>query len=293
MGCDAQLDDLQRFLSEKLGRIVTLMRFSHVDAKSVFKMVDAEGLTFVKVKARDYNGRTARFLADANLPFLPKVRFLFEYGTRSVLGLDWQEGETILPEDMNAAQCADLTRAYNRLQTELKKADAYRLPPMDVDAYSQSIASFAHSHPWTRPFLKKLLALPKDERLYDPTTVTTIVSDFHCRNYAFVGNTISAMFDFDRLRLGSPVEDLVYAIIRRYRRGELVLAKRRNVRERFLQMVAESPWPKKEWRRAVNVCRLDQAAKWFRGRERPIGLLAAFNAWRRDRPLAELVELIK
>lgn len=39
MGCDAQLDDLQRFLSEKLGRIVTLMRFSHVDAKSVFKMI--------------------------------------------------------------------------------------------------------------------------------------------------------------------------------------------------------------------------------------------------------------
>ena len=147
-----------------------------------------------------------------------------------MLGLDWQEGETILPEDMNAAQCADLTRAYNRLQTELKKADAYRLPPMDVDAHSQSIASFAHSHPWTRPFLKKLLALPKDERLYDPTTVTTIVSDFHCRNYAFVGNTISALFDFDRLRLGSPVEDLVYAIIRRYRRGELVLASGRSRR---------------------------------------------------------------
>ena len=293
MGRDAPRADLQRFLSEKLGRAVTLARFSHSTKKSVFKMDDPQGPVFVKVKASDYNGRTARFLAVADLPFLPKVRFHFDCGARrSVLGLDWQEGRIVLPENMSAAQCSDLTRAYGRLQAELKKADADRLPPMDVDAHMRTLAGVAARQPWTRPFLKKLLALPADEWRYDPATAVTIVSDFHCRNYAFVGEKVSAMFDFDRLRLGSPVEDLAYAIIRRYRKKRLSRVKLRAVRERFLQMVAESPWPKKEWRRAINVCRLDAAAKWFRGRARPLALLSAYHAWSRDRPLAELAELI-
>ena len=294
MGKPVKVDELQRFLKEKLGRDVSLARFSHVAEQNVFRMVDAQGLTFVKVTARDYNRRTADFLSVADLPFLPKVRFLFDYGERSVLGLDWQQGQMVRPEAMNAAQCTDLTRAYNRLQAELRKVKDTCLPPPDVDAWYGTIAAFVASHPWTRPFLKGLLALPEDERRYDPATATVIVSDFHCGNYAFTGNTVSAIFDFDRLRLGSPVEDLTYAIIRRYRKCRgLSRAERRNVRERFLQLVAESPWPKKEWRRAINICRLDAAAKWFRGRSHVIGLLAAFNAGRRDRPLAELVELIK
>lgn len=293
MGAPVDKGELQRFLSEKLGRAVTLEHCSHVATKGVFKMAEAGGAVFVKVKSRDYNRRTANFLSVADLPFLPKVRFLFDYGERSVLGLDWQQGQMVRPEAMNAAQCTDLTRAYNRLLVELKKAKDTCLPPMDVAAHDRTIAAFVASHPWTRPFLKGLLALPEDERRYDPATATVIVSDFHCGNYAFTGNAVSAIFDFDRLRLGSPVEDLAYAIIRRYRkRRGLSRAERRNVRERFLQLVAESPWPKKEWRRAINICRLDAAAKWFRGRVCPIGLLAAFNAGRRDRPLAELVELI-
>lgn len=292
MGVPVKVDELQRFLEAKLGRDVSLARFSHVADKNVFRMVDAQGLTFVKVKARAYNRCTADFLSVADQPFLPKVRFLFDYGERSVLGLDWQKGQIVRPEAMSVAQCADLTRAYNRLLADLRKVKDTCLPPPDVDAWYGTLAAFAKSHPWTRPLLKGLLAIPADERRYDPATATVVVSDFHCENYAFTGDTVTAIFDFDRLRLGSPVEDLAYAIIRRYRKRRLSGAQRRNVRERFLQMVAESPWPKKEWRRAINICRLDTASKWFRGRTRPIGLLAAFNAWRRDRPLAELVKLI-
>ena len=57
-------EDLQRFLKEKLGRDVSLARFSHVAEKNVFRMVDAQGLTFVKVTRRAYNRRTADFLSE-------------------------------------------------------------------------------------------------------------------------------------------------------------------------------------------------------------------------------------
>ena len=128
MGVPVKVDELQWFLEEKLGRDVSLARFSHVADKNVFRMVDAQGLTFVKVKARAYNRCTADFLSVADLPFLPKVRFLFDYGERSVLGLDWQKGQIVRPEAMSVAQCADLTRAYNRLLADLRKVKAFNGP---------------------------------------------------------------------------------------------------------------------------------------------------------------------
>jgi hypothetical protein len=286
------VSELERFLEASLGRKATLRRLASVPEKSVFRMEGGDRPVFVKCAQMDDCRRTHLFLSAADLPFLPKSRFLLEWRGKGVLGLDWMEGRIVRPEDMNAAQAASLAAAYFRMLGELRAKAPYAmlLPPLDAEGLYASVADFAARHPVMAGLLRDLLDIPAAERTYDPATLSPIVGDFHCDNYAFDGDSVSAMYDFDWMRPGSPAEDLSYAVVRRLRKPWMPRSFRRRVQERFLQIVAASPLPPLEWRRAVNVCRLFIAAK--RIRKHPGLGLVALDVRRRDAPLAELVALV-
>ena len=99
-------------------------------------------------------------------------------------------------------------------------------------------AGFASRHRFAGRFLRSLVNIPEDERTLSPATATVTIGDFHCMNYAFDGDEISAFYDFDRIQLGSPAQDLTYGFIRRFRKSGLSRgAKMENLKDRFMQMV--------------------------------------------------------
>ena len=284
---DGFADRLREFLGGKLGGEIRLSRISSYEDRTVFRMEGCGSPAFVKVTSNAAAARRAyAYLGRTRLGFVPKARFLLQWEGRSVMGMDWKDGRVVFPEDMNERQCASLLRAHKAVLDELRGSDC--ADPIDAVALYAEVADFASRCRFAGRFLRGLADLPEEERTLSPETATVTIGDFHCRNYAFDGDEISAFYDFDRIQLGSPAQDLTYDFIRRFRKSGLSRgAKMENLKDRFLQMVNAGVYSPDEWRRSVNIFRLENAAK--RLKSHPNLGLVVFDVVRRDRRLERLV----
>ena len=152
------------------------------------------------------------------------------------------------------------------------------------------VAGYAKRHPLVGCLVAPLVGIPETERTYGGRATVTIHGDLQPKNYGFRGDSLAAVFDIDGITKGLACEDLAYAFTERCRRAELTDAKRRRLADLFLRLVRNSPWPKDEWRIAVNRDRLRIAAR--RVASHPHSPLTAFDIARRDRPLRWLAEML-
>lgn len=295
-------EELVKFLSGKLGRSVELQHLSNVPAKSVYRMPGAAGEDgeggdiFVKCAKLEDCRRSWKYFSVSTLPFVPRAKFFYEWNGCGVMGLGWmKEARRIAPEDMSEAQARNLLAAHARILAEfaekLPDSAAYAKPLPDAAGFYETVCSYSRRHPLFARFLAPLRDIPQAERTYDASAVATIVNDFHCDNYAFDGDEVAAVYDFDWMRRGLACEDLTYAFIRRIRKARLSKEARARAAARFVQLVRSSPYPRNEWLCAINICRLDAAAKRLKSHPR-LGLVA-LDVFRRDRGLGELVETLR
>lgn len=278
------------FLEKEFGEGVRISRLGHVPRKTVFRMTGARGYDcplFVKCAPLGDCARSWRFLVAARLPFLPRpVRFC-KWNGQGVLCLGWLDGRIVKPEDMTPGQTRSLMEAHERVLAEMRRVgvcDCGALPRI-AERFGV-LADFARRHVLARLLLRGLVTIPERLRTYDESRVVPIVNDFHCDNYAFDGDRVSAIYDFDWMRMGSPAEDLTYAVVRRLKKAGLAAEKKRRVRECYGRMVAMSKCPREECVRAINMFRIEFAAK--RAASHLGNPLVAIDIFRRDRELRRL-----
>lgn len=282
--------ELEAFLAGRLGAGLRLVPFETGSAKVVYRAERPDGPPLFVKLVSDAPGARLKRLTDAlDLPFVAKVAHLLPWRDgRSVLCQVWQKGALVPPERMNAAQTAALVEATRRLQARLGPGDAL-LPPRDPRASYAVVADFARRHPVARPFLRALLDIPESARTYDGLPLATIHGDQHYENYLFDGDDVSAIMDFEAVTRGLAVQDLAYAVARRYYKVRLTAAARANLDARFRQMVAARPGGR-EWTVAVNLWRLLFAAR--RLKSHPHFGPVACLVWKRDRALRRMLSLL-
>ena len=205
---------------------------------------------------------------------------------RVVTCFEWLGGDVKPPEEFSDAEVRSLVALYPALAQRLGRA-AFAKPARDLTALYGVVEAFARRHPLARPLLAALLAIPECERTYRATVVTH--GDFQFRNYAFSDGCVSAVFDLDNLVFGSPVADLAYPIAQRYIRRATKADAKRRLEGILREFMSASPCDRREWRIALNVCRLRAAAK--RLEKHPDSLYVAFDVWLRDRQSIPLLAL--
>jgi len=250
---------------------------------------------FVKVVGGELRGeieRTLDFLSRSGGSALLPGAIIdkpLEWRGRIVSCLSWQKGDVVFPERMSDAQADSLVSAYKEAAGLFAKS-AHIAPPRDLPALFGSISDYAARFPFVKPLLKPLLSIPEPERTYGAAGLVAIHGDFQYRNYAFTGDRVSALYDFDTIMYGCPAEDLLYAIAGRYARSEASANDRARLAALLIRMIGKCGWPLEEWRRALAVCRIRVAAK--RISKRPRNPLLAIDIARRDAPYRVLADAI-
>lgn len=261
----------------------------------VFRAESASGgRFFLKIASPEGVRRNLDILQHAagTVDCLPRIAFSgVEYGEgRELLGLEWKDGEHIEPEDMTAAQCRGLVNAYLDFSRMLATCvgDSRPDPGDDPETEFGVIADYAAGHPLVSRLIRPLLAVPAAERGYSGRALTPIHGDFQSLNYAFRGDAVSAIYDFDGVSAGVACEDLAYAFGERVARCRGRKAGR--LRENFAEVVKSAPWSGDDWRFAVNRCRLRKAFRRIaKHRSSP---LVALDVMRRDSFYAILLEVL-
>ena len=252
---------------------------------------------FVKVTSPAAAERTLSFLrsADVRCDLLPRpiLTEAFGFDGFAVLCLEWKDVRTVNAEDMSDTQLEGFLAGCRRLSEVLANYRGLVVEPSEDAPEMQysALAGYASRHRLWGRLLVPLLDIPEHERVYRGHALTVIHGDLQPKNYGFDGDRLAAIFDTDDLTRGLPCEDAAYAFTERARRSELSECARRRLLDNFRKMVAESPWSKDEWLIAVNHARLRIAAR--RLENHPDSFLIALDIARRDKPLRELVAVLK
>ena len=293
---ESDVSALSALLAKELGLAITSVRPLSACVWPVFKVETADrGPLFVKVAPADIVEKSLSFLRTAGAcGLVPKALtpHPVPFGFRSVMCTEWREGTRVEAERMTEVQADALLDGVRELSDALQSAPIVR-PPDGADAPERLygiVAGYAARHPFLARLLKPLLEIPAAERDYGSRPTRTIHGDLHVKNYAFDGDRLSVVFDFDSLEKGLPCEDVTYAFTERMRRSALGAAAKARLCALFRRLVERSPWPKEEWRIAVNHARLRIAAK--RLLKHPDGWAVAFDVRRRDRELRPLLEVL-
>ena len=281
----------------RLGQVV----LDPIDVKCAWPVykATAEGRAplFVKVTERAAAERTLAFLkASAGCPFLPRpvCDEAFDYGGFAVLCLEWKEAERVDAEDMSEGQLGSFAESCRILSEILVRYAGLVTPLAEADTPDVQylvLRRYAERHPLMGRLLKPLLSIPEAERSYGTRPLVTIHGDLQPKNYGFDGDRFAAVYDTDDLTKGLACEDATYAFTERIRRSELSAAERRRLSDLFLRLIELMPWPKDEWKIAVNHARLRIAAR--RLEKRPDSMFVAFDIARRDKPLQMLSAALK
>ncbi|MBO6166730.1 MAG: phosphotransferase [Kiritimatiellae bacterium] len=293
---DNLLSELEAALEAHLGAKVSLYRL-HIDcANDVFRgeTGDSGKKCFIKVlhpESLEEAAKSNRFIAamhERGIEYFPRLLVAepFVWHDMPVVCHEWLEGEHILADKMTDSECDSLVDSYMAASAVFPSAVPSPKPPRDIEALYAKVASFAAKHAIWRGFLSPLLSIPHEERTYEGRRLVPIHADFQYRNYSFSGGKLVSFYDFDDFTLGSPAEDLAYAITDRIRKN-IPAASRRRLAVLFRRMVERSGLGEKEWRLALNICRLRVAAK--RIDSHPGLGAVAIDVWRRDRPVAALL----
>ena len=296
--CAVDKEALAAFLADALRLVsVELRPLDVACAWPVYKGV-AYGRApfFVKLTTFEAAARAMDFLESADSPLLPKPLLggMPEFGSYSVLVLEWKPSVRVNAEDLSDAQLDGFLEGCLRLRAALDAYCGADLSPAEEDSpvrQYDALQRYALRHRLVGRLLRPLLRVPEPERTYGGRPLVTIHGDLQPKNYGFEGDRLAAVYDTDDLTRGLACEDAAYAFTERARRAELSSESRRRLADLFRRLVARSPWPRDEWTVAVNHARLRIAAR--RLAKHPDSPFVAFDIARRDKPLRALLAALE
>lgn len=201
----------------------------------------------------------------------------------------WQEGATVLVPSMSDAQVRSLVAGYKTLLPLLASGKFELAETRDPEKfYSQIEAAIKRNGIFGR-ILGYIKDIPYEERTYGNKIV--IHGDMQYRNFGFTGDELTAFFDLESQRLGSPVEDLLYLITDSYRKKRLTSSKRCRVEEILKLVIRLYGYPREEWIRTLNIQRLRVIAK--RVHKYGWNPIVMIDAYQRDKPLRHLADVLR
>lgn len=284
---------LEHFLRGKLSKIdLTLTRLPIGCAAWVFRA--DPGPFFVKACPIQYAEGARDAIACLNefrdMPFVSRsiVDGPLFFEETVVMVQSWQEGQNILVPLLSNAQIESLVSAYKSLQTRLCSGKFKLAKTRDPEVFYEQIVGAINRNGIFGRILSYIKDIPYEARVYGDKVV--IHGDFQYRNFGFTGDKLSAFFDLETLRLGSPVEDLLYLITDCYRKKGLSPSKRRRVEEILKLVIRLYGYPREEWMRALNILRLRVVAK--RVSKHGWNPIVMIDAYQRDKPFRRLANII-
>lgn len=286
--------ELVRFLSVRFAtEEVSLDRLDTDCVSHAYRGTIGGETYFVKWGEND-SVRATAFLrvATTDLVVRPLDGFPARLGCGWVNVYPWRETVRVAPERMTETQFASFVAAADELFEALQVVPPEAVgPELDAPGLRSALRAYAERHPLAKLILRSLLSLQDHEILFPPEMPRAVIhGDFHCGNFGFSGEELTFFYDFDLLRTGSRVEDIVFLFADRVKRkaggreGARILAKR-------LQMLKNRMGrPDGEWRIALNRLRLYAAMRLVE--RHPDRLRTAWTVLRRDRRLACLQEMM-
>lgn len=295
MSDSIDLTNLSEIVARSLGRRYTLTPLGVKCTFPVFKGT-SEGVEpiFVKVGLADEWHRTAATLAEGRgcglFPALLSDEPIPFAEDRVVFLSEWREASIVFPEDMTAPQRAGLVSGCRRLSAALQSVTTYTPiadSPLNPERLYAVVADYAARHPWVAPLLRPLLTIPAAERTFGTRPLSIIHGDFHAKNFGFVGDQLSVVYDFDKLTQSLACGDLANALMERFSCLGLSRAARQRLKVASREIVASSPWPREDFVIVCNQIRLAFAAR--RIEKHPDSAWVALDIARRDRRLREFL----
>lgn len=183
---------------------------------------------------------------------IPKPAFgggIFPYDGGFLIGMEWKPGSVVRFEDLSRQQAEAFARAYVRLSADLQN---YRgeLGESRISERSTECQKVIHG-------------------------------DLNFANVLFHNGEVSAFLDFEMVRMGLPTEDLVRGFVHRAERLPIfAFRRRRRLMERFLWVVAATPYAREDWRLAIESYRRHKAAR--RGRHHRLPIVRFLESAMRD-----------
>lgn len=282
--------ELVRFLSAHFATgAVSLVRLNTDCVSRAYRgTIDGRTL-FVKWGENDSACATAFLRAvTTDLVARPLEGFPVRLGPGWVNVYPWREMTHVAPERMTDGQFASFLTRYDELFTALQSTPREVVAPaLDAKVLREKVRAYVVWHPFARGLLKPLISLSDEEIEFPQSTPRVVIhGDFHCGNFGFTNEDLSFFCDFDLLRIGAQVEDLVFLFADRIKRkadgrqGAYLLARR------LRKLVAQTGRPVVEWLIAVNRLRLYAAARLID--RHPDRLRTAWTVFRRDRRLQRI-----
>ena len=278
------LNELAAAIAAALGRICRLTPLKVKCTYPVFKgETVGESPVFVKVGTWEEWTRTRDLLkAIGDCGFFSRLvtEVPIDYHGHAVFMMEWKETQVVFPEDMNARQIENFVAGCVKLGEVLQHAHAAVRPADSPEELYADLLRHVSRHPVTGKLLKGLVEIPENERTYGNRPRAVCHGDFHAKNFGFAGDEFAAVYDFDKLTKGLKCSDLVNALMERFSCFHLSRAARQRLRDVTWRIIAAAPWPREEIEIAVNVVRLQFAAR--RIRKHPNSAWVALDVWRRD-----------
>ena len=170
----------------------------------------------------------------------------------NVICLSWCPGERRFPDQLSDNQLAAFLDDYLVFSAAMQRS--VDLAPLDpvLDWRQKTLDQCTGVR---GGFLRRMIEreLPAEGITYDPKRLKVIHGDFHHGNFLFVDGKVAGFFDLEEFCAGYPADDIVRYFVcaaehlRWYQLGRL-----RRTYRLFAQAVRRLPWPKDEWRTAVN-----------------------------------------
>ena len=254
---------------------------------------DGRPPAFVKVGTADEWRRAASLLRDIGVcGFFPRLLLdkRIDYHGLAVFVMEWKESTLVFPEDMTERQADNFADACVRLSDALQRARDFSPlagSPLAPERLYDDLLRYVRRHPVTGRLLKGLVAIPAAERTFGSRPLSVVHGDFHAKNFGFIGDEFSCVFDFDKLTQGLACGDLANALVERFSCLGLPAAARRRLVAVTRRIVARTPWRPGDFAVSCNVIRLQFAAR--RIRKHPDSAWVALDVLRRDRRIREFL----
>ena len=292
-----QAENLSAAIAAAVGRAYRLTPLGVKCTYPVFRG-EADGVApvFVKVGPREEWARTVNLLREiGDCGFFS--RFLteapIEYKGSAVFVMEWRDSRIVFPEDMSDMQAESFVAGCVKLSAALQKATD--IIPIATSSLAPErlygdISRYVDRHRVAGRLLKGILDIPVAERTFGSRPLAVIHGDFHSKNFGFLGDEFSSVFDFDKLTQGLACMDLANALIERFSCLGLSAATRRRLAERTRYILSKAPWPREDFVIACNIVRLQFAVR--RILKHPDSAWVALDILRRDRKIREFLAVL-
>lgn len=170
----------------------------------------------------------------------------------NVICLSWCPGERRFPDQLTDSQLAAFLDDYLAFSAAMQKSDDNA--PLDPVLDWRQKTLDQCTGVWGG-VLRRMIEreLPAERVTYDSERLRVIHGDFHHGNFLFVDGKVAGFFDLEEFGAGYPADDIVRYFVcaaehlRWYQLGRL-----RRTYRLFAQAVRQLPWPKDEWRTAID-----------------------------------------